>query len=181
MESSKYLMLGILLGALAGGASATLLTTKTGKKLKKDVTGKYDEIRGNIDDFIASLSKNVNKKTGAWADKAKETLEYIKEQTEDLSEDISDHKELGIGILLGALLGVAVGAGGVLARDKLSGNHEDRLHAITSKISSWKPILTELHNLFDKGDSSDEEEPKNDLLHFAATGLKLWNTFKKRK
>lgn len=187
---SEKVIGGVLLGALVGGAAVTLIASKKGKRLQSDVTHKYHEIRDNISDFLCTIEKNISKKMGkqvdGWVDKAKDNLEYIKDQVSSL--DPGEYKELGIGLALGTLMGALLGVGATAyLHNRSNSSNEGILHQLGSQVSSWKPIIFELQNLMNEKSGVRPREhldhqplgKMNDALELAAAGLKMWNNLKK--
>lgn len=185
--SSQELLIGALLGALVGGTTASMMNSKSGKALKGDIACKYQAIRDNLDDFLSNFEKNAS--TGQaheWTEKAKDAFENLREQAAAI--DLSEHKELGAGLLIGILLGVLLGAGTTfLLQDKYYVKDEGILKNIGSQISSWKPLISELQDMINENTKSFASSTKrnltnrsDDLLELAAAGLQIWNHFKKK-
>lgn len=186
-NNSKDFVIGALLAAAAGGVAYQLLSSKkTRRKLINGASEKYEEIRDHLEDFVGTLEKNisrkVNKKTNQWTNKARGSIDYIKDQIEDFH--LSEHKELGIGFLSGSLLGLLIGASASHYFQEEGSDEEGFLGTIGHHISNLKPILAEIQKFTDGREEADERplngSKLNDVLECAAAGLKAWNNIKKR-
>lgn len=179
---SQKLLVGALLGAIVGGAALMLLRSNNNKKIPKDLLSKYDEIKERIGEYIDGIetqfSKNVKDPTGEWVERAKESLENVKDGIS--SFQFSEYKELGAGLLIGLLLG---GAGAHFA--SCAQKKGSPLSSLNSTISNWKPLVDDIQELLEKYSETKSkkgtgEGKLNDALDLAFKGLKIWNTLKKK-
>ncbi len=181
---SKQLLAGALLGAFIGAAGATLITCSSGKKLKSDAKAKYHEIRDTVNDLVnscqESVSENVFCQVDEWTNKAKELFGNIRSHVDYLN--IGDHKELGTGLLVGAMLGAGTA---LLLHKQFCIKDEGVLNKIRSQMNNWNPIISEWHRFIDEKSKSciakaPLDDRINDVFEFAVAGLKLWNKIKKK-
>ncbi|MEM1283356.1 MAG: YtxH domain-containing protein [Chlamydiota bacterium] len=180
---------GVVLGGVILGLSSLLLSTKKGSEVKRDISEKIDEYRDTVEDYLGSMNKNIDSLEGKateWTDKVKDTIGHVKEEIDQFSE--KDHRELYIGLLIGAIAGGAFGLG---ASKLFSGNADDQLiNEMLSKVSSGanslQRVIHDISNSFEDKqscrtqNSSSSSEPVDDVIDFALSGLQLWRKFNKR-
>lgn len=181
--NTKDIVVGALLGALLAGASSKFLTSKSGKKIKRDLTNKYNHARSNVHDFMETLNdkkRKVGEKAEDFSEKAKGTYEYIKEELSALADE--DHGNARLGLVLGALLGAVVAAGAthlINNRDE----EENFLEKASSNISGLKKLLSGVLETVEHNGASVVKEPShfiNDALELATKGIHLWQKIKTR-
>lgn len=195
--SGPQVLTGVLLGGLVIGAAAYFLSTKTGKKVRKDLNCKYQEIKEDLEDFISDLnsniSKNLDETTSEWSEQAKETVDYLKDKIATLGDPENQElrsKLMAGGGLLAAVL--AVGTAVWLA------SHSDKLGSIqrstsSSQVYAWKNTLKDMIDFMNERMQQSSNQlknrakaevsssgPLNEVLDFATAGLQLWQNIKKK-
>jgi gas vesicle protein len=183
---------GILLGLAVGGliaGSSMLLTSRTGKRLKRNLVGKYHDVRSNIDEFIEALNdnviKNLDKKSALLSKKVKKAVEYVRDEIDTFSD--AKHPEFRNGILMGAIAGGVLGIGFLLVlQNQFEGEGaEDFVKKIGNKASSWRKNLEDVLEAFEEqthfsNGSSHSKSPVSDAINFASAGYKLWNDMRSK-
>jgi gas vesicle protein len=176
-SSTNGVLLGAVVGGLLVGACATFLTSKTGKKIKREFYENCDEFGDKIENFINDKVEDIS-------GKAKETIESAKEQIDAMAD--FDNKDFRCGILVGGVLGSLLGAGGTIMYNASfqEKNHFDIVKNIGQQTEKWKKIIGDVLEVAEQAPVRKKIEKygsssMSELLDFAITGMKLWNNFRK--
>lgn len=185
--NSKEIVIGVLLGGLLGGASYALLTTKKGRRLQRKAAGTFEDLRDKVEEYIQCISNKTEdvlscaKGQGdTWSEKANDVLELVKDHIETVTGP--EGRDLRQGILIGALIGGALGVGSSLLMSNTEKNG-DFAQVISDKAAKLKDII---QNVLD----ATAEHPKktynaakgdslNEVLKLAMSGMQLWKSMKR--
>lgn len=78
------ILIGGALGAVVGGVAALLLAADSGKKLRKVLGKRYDDIRGQAEDFVSSMEEkgsNVIHEVNDWKDTLMDLINKLSHST----------------------------------------------------------------------------------------------------
>jgi gas vesicle protein len=181
---------GAVLGGVIVGLSSLLISSKKGAEVTQDFSQKIDDYRDSVEEYITSINDNIEgieDKAIEWSDKVRGTIEHVKEEVSGFAE--KDHRELYIGLLIGAIVGGTVGAGSARL---FSGKVDDQLlNDMLSKVgvgaSSLHRVIRDISDTLEEKQGRVKErepranpsarpsqEPVNDVIDFALSGLQLW-------
>lgn len=186
---------GVVLGGMIVGLSSLLLSSKKGTEVKEDISQKIEEYRDTVENYLGALNENIDgieEKAVEWTDKVKGTIEHVKEEIDDFTE--KDHRELYAGLIIGAVLGGAVGVG---ASKLFPSNADERLvNDMLAKVStgagSLQRVIRDISDTLEDRNtnarreeracrsSAPSNEPVDDVIDFALSGLQLWRKFSKK-
>ncbi len=187
-RNSKGVVIGIVLGG-ALAAAAYILTSKNGQKIKQNLAEGYEEVSNTVEQFISSLKEtvqtNLSQKMEDISEKTKQTLDSAKETLTTFAD--LESKDFKQGLLIGGIVGVALSVGGTLVF-KASFEEKNRFNGVEHlgcQLVKWKNIVKEvMGSVTGESNSKIHHFPKqesqtlDELLDFAATGMKLWKTMK---
>lgn len=183
-NSSNYnFLIGAMIGSVVVGASAVFMTSRRGRDLKKTAEYKMRDMKGKLDDLVDILS-----------DKGGEVQEQIGEKTSEYSQKIHDfaanlidqidvgenYKEKIAPLVIGGLVGVAVGIGAV---SLFSGDLAKK--GYLKSLSESFPIsdvLGDVLSLLEKDGqkvAKKGEHMAHDVLELVSSGAHLWQKLKK--
>lgn len=170
-DRAKGVLLGAVMGGLAAFAAASFLTSKTGKRLRENLQETGSEFSEKVEGFISGIKENINEKTEAVSNKVNMAKDFVN----DL-----DTKDFSCGIVVGSILGGLAGIGGTIVYQSTFHNHGDFdvFNNMRSQAMKWKTFIKDAVELVD-GRPSCRNDSMNDLLDFAATGVRLWHKFRK--
>jgi len=196
--SARELLIGALLGGLLAGVSVSLLTSKTGKKLRRDVEGKYRDVRNRLDDFVEdfsdksqSLGKTFGDSACDWTEKVKDFVGGLKCEVGALADP--EHEGLRTGFLIGGLVGGILAAGAAVAysRNCESCDPSEFVEKLGSRLSSGKQILNNVLEAIKEHSEPVKERINakvadegshtiNEMLDFVTAGAQLWKRIKSK-
>lgn len=118
--TSKEFLVGAALGGLLGTTSALLMAPKSGKRLRQDICDMCEEVSDKTHDTACDVKKKgkewiktFSSQTSDLGEKAGEVVENIKEwlssEKEEEEEGRNMPRDLLIGGLAGAIVGVTIG------------------------------------------------------------------------
>ena len=185
---SKGLLCGLVVGGLAVGACVALYSSKTGKKLRQDLAENYEELGDKIENFFESLKDNVQ-------NNFHEHVDNLSEKTKDAMKSVKngignacdlENKDFRKGLFVGGALGALLTVGGTIM---YKASFEDREASVMDNISQhackWsrviKDALENSEELTRCASSTSRSHSINDVLDFAALGLRLWKNMKNKR
>ena len=177
-RGSKGLLFGMALGGALVGVAAYLVTSKNGRKLQQELMKGYEEASHQVEHCIGSLKEKMQTTVT-------KKMEDISEKTTEMLTDFADveSKDFKQGILVGGIVGVVLSIGCTMVF-KASLEEENGFEHFGSQLVQWKNILKEVMDTFGKTTSkihpfpSDQSHTLDELVDFAATGMKLWKKVK---
>lgn len=193
-QENSFMVPGIILGVTIGGligGSYLFLNTRAGKRFKRNLAGRYSDVRENIDEFIEALNdnviKNLDKRSATLSKKVKKAVEYVRDEIDSFTN--AKHPQFRNGIMIGAAIGGLLGLGALfLLQSQFSEEGEEFLERLGNRASRWKKSFNDVLEAFEdqglhrNGSSKHEEaNPVSEAIHLAQAGYNLWNGFNKGK
>lgn len=189
-------IVGLIIGGLLAGASTYFLTSNP-RKTKNLIGGTIQEYREKLESILDSVSnqtsstvKDVREGTENWTETAKNFLSHLKDEYDDFIDH--DHKELFIGLAVGALLGGLIGARGTPLICDSTCSKQDLAKKLGQYLPSYKSIFNQVAEVIDSGSSIKEKlgcksncgcschNHKNSALDLALNGLQLWRNYQSK-
>ena len=175
--SPQAILIGAVLGGLLGTAASSVLSTKNERSLT-DNLGEYGEkIKSLVQDLHGNIANNISDGAECLTEKAQEIVKTIKNEAQSYTD--FENKDFRKGVLVGAVLGGLLGAGGACVYNEC---HEKKTPG-----TNWKKIAQEVLEIMNtKGFSQCRERctkshTMDDMLDFAVSGLQLWKNMQRRK
>lgn len=183
-DNNKEILVGLLIGALAVGASAYLFTRR--EKISREFTHKYRDFKSQVDDAwngFGNSSKQTlrraSKNAYRWSDRAQKVLKYALKEMNALNNP--KNRRLRNGLIAGGLLGGLLATGTVILLSRSNAEHNGQ-HGF-----NWQKIAKGVHDFLDHHGEEEEEveedeEPwteryahrVNDVIDLALAGAQLW-------
>lgn len=175
-QQAQHLLLGALAGGLFGVGTALLLAPKNGKRLRDDLCLNCQEIA---------------KKSGNLKNRLLHQGEEWIESAQQWAKNKDKHSSKGA-LIAGGITGGLLGAtAAFLVLQKKNGDLSSSFHEhVASKASYWIKnaidALGTIENGFkdhgsEEGETSSETSKIQDALEFANLGVRLFQSFKKRR
>lgn len=194
-ENNNELLLGALLGGLLVGGTTLFLNSKAGRSFKYDATDKLQDWREQIEAVVDALQGKAQSVASDLNDQKDDYAERLTDLAADLKDQVgtvtSENKEMLIGILIGTVLGGALGAGGAALAANFN-NKPDFASRFGAHATDLKRVVSGLAEAFGdrvepvadrcrRAAAAYQKSNVGDILAIATTGLQLWQKFQKRR
>jgi len=190
---SGGMLAGVVLGGALVAAAAYILTSKNGQKIKRELREGYKEATNKVEQFIGGLKDtmqtHLSQKMEDISEKTSSTIGSAKEALTAFAD--LENRDFKQGLVVGGILGVALSIGSTLVfkasfEEKNSFNGIEHLGC---QLIKWKNIAKEMmESVTGEGSNRDnskihhfpqgQSQTLDEVLDFAATGMKLWKKVK---
>lgn len=178
---SGEVLMTALIGSLVLGASAALLTSKSGKKITNDFCQRCSELKDDVKGFVSDLGGNEdqNGESIDWSGQAKKIMETVVDGVN--LEAVLEHKELGFGLIAGGIVGGLIGSNLAKSMIKEELNQMDLIDKIAAKSPAIKIVIKDVLDVLNDGikPAKPQRISTNDVLDLVVASLELWKKLKK--
>lgn len=183
--NSKGLLAGAVLGGLLVGGCVVFLNSKSGRKIKNDISENYENLGNKIEQFVSDLNEGVKNqvksKVDNWSEKAQNTMASVKEEISEVVD--LESKNFAHGVITGGVLGVLLSVGGTIMYKSCFEKETNFVQNIGCQASKIKKMINDTLETVDARTKPliaecRDGHPINDVLDFAITGMKLWQAMK---
>jgi gas vesicle protein len=178
--NTNRIIIGALLGGALAAASYSILSSKPGKKLRKNFLDNYHELGETVEDFVSDFKDNLANSVHNQTNDAWKKVASIKNELKSACD--YESKETQQGLLIGALLGLVTGTLGTLAFQRETHENPCNPNNFLAQALKWKGIISQILETVEHKTEKPSQQGlgSKELLNLAVAGINLWQNRQKK-